>query len=149
MQVSQSGVLSDPVRLAINPFKPAVFTVDQSGSGEGAIINVDGTINGATNPAARGSYISIYGTGGGQTTPSSITGQIAGPNLSSLALPVTVVFGGNPGTVTFAGAAPLEVGGIFQVNVNIPADAPVGPAIPLRLSVGDWAAQINVTVAIQ
>jgi len=149
MQVSHSGTLSDSVRLAVSPFKPAVFTIDQSGRGSAAILNEDGSVNAAGNPGQRGAYVSIYWTGGGQTSPSSLTGQIMGEVLSALGEPVSVFFGGTPGIVTYAGAAPLEVGGLFQVNVSIPANAPTGPAVPLLLSVGSWIAQINATIAIQ
>ena len=149
VQVSRSGILSDPVRLAVSPFKPSVFTIDQSGSGSAAILNEDGSVNAPGNPAPPGSYVSIYGTGGGQTYPPSLTGQIMGEDLSALRVPVSVFFGGTPGIVTYAGAAPLEVGGLFQVNVNIPASAPTGPAVPLLLSIGAWTTQINATIAVQ
>jgi uncharacterized protein (TIGR03437 family) len=149
VQVSRSGKLSDPVRLAVSPFKPAVFTANQSGSGSAAILNEDGSVNAPGNPAPSGSYVSIYGTGGGQTSPPSLTGQIMGEDLSVLGEPVSVFFGGTPGIVTYAGAAPLEVGGLFQVNVSIPASAPTGPAVPLLLSIGAWTTQINTTIAVQ
>jgi hypothetical protein len=69
MQVSYGGTLSEAVRVAVNPFKPVAFTVDQSGSGSAAVLNTDGTVNAPNNPAQPGSYISIYGTGGGQKNP--------------------------------------------------------------------------------
>jgi uncharacterized protein (TIGR03437 family) len=116
VQVSQSGVLSDPIHLAVTSMKPAIFTVDQSGGGAGSIADANGTINGPNNPAARGSYISIYGTGKGQTTPSSMRGQIAPADLSSLALQVSVLFGGNPGVVTFAGGHRLRLWAISVVR---------------------------------
>jgi uncharacterized protein (TIGR03437 family) len=149
IQVSNGGMLSDPVRLAANPSKPGIFTLDQSGHGPAAVINVDGSVNAPANPAVRGSSISIYGTGGGQTNPQSFTGQITSTGLFYLVGPVTVMFGEILGTVTYDGAAPLEIGGLFQMNVTIPANAPIGPTVPLIVVVGGWTSQINGSVAIQ
>ena len=39
-----------------------IFTMDQSGTGQGAILNQDGTVNGPGNPAAKGSVVSIFAT---------------------------------------------------------------------------------------
>ena len=47
---------------------PAVFTVDATGTGQGSIVNQDGTVNSGANPAARGSIVSIYATGEGLDT---------------------------------------------------------------------------------
>lgn len=149
VQVSHAGTLSDPVRLAVSWFKPGVFTIDQTGSGTAAIINGNGSVNSPGNPAPRGSLVSIYGTGGGQTNPPGVTGQTTPAVLSSLGEPVSVQFGGVAGTVTYAGGAPLEIGGLFQINVAVPEDAPTGSAVPLLVEVGEWKAQINATIAIQ
>ena len=46
----------------------------------GAIVNQDGTINSAGHPAPKGSYVVMYGTGLGQTTPASVDGTITGAN---------------------------------------------------------------------
>jgi uncharacterized protein (TIGR03437 family) len=149
IRVSNSGTLSDPVRLAVTPFKPAMFTIDESGRGPAAIVNGDSSLNAFNNPASRGSDVSIYGTGGGQTSPPSFTGKFTSAGLSSLGGPVTVTFGGISGAVTYAGAAPLEIGGLFQINVIVPANAPTGPAVSLLVVIGGWTSQINATVAIQ
>jgi uncharacterized protein (TIGR03437 family) len=149
VQVSNIGMLSDPVRLSVSPFKPALFTLTQSGGGAAAVLNADGSVNSPSNPASRGSYIAIFGTGGGQTNPPSFTGQISGEGTSSLGAPVTVMFGRVPGAVTYAGTAPLEIGGLFQINVSVPPDAPTGTAISLLVVIGGWTSQINATIAIQ
>jgi len=42
-----------------------------------SILNQDGTINTAANPAPRGSIVSFYGTGLGQMTPQLNDGNLA------------------------------------------------------------------------
>jgi len=49
-----------------------------------------------------------------------------------------------PATVLFAGAAPLEVVGVDQVNVLIPQAAVTGGAVTLTLNVGNGAVSANV-----
>jgi uncharacterized protein (TIGR03437 family) len=60
---------------------------------------------------------------------------------------VTVTIGGVPATPSFAGLAPGWVG-LYQVNVQVPANAPVGDAVPVALSVGG-AVSNQVTIAVQ
>ncbi len=54
---------------------PGIFTVDGTGTGQGAIVNQDGTVNSAANPAARGSVVSIYMTGQGGASPALRSGD--------------------------------------------------------------------------
>ena len=63
-----------------------VFSSNLSGSGQGAILNQDLTVNSSTSPAAQGSVVVIYTTGEGQTMPSGIDGKLAtGPVYSRAA----------------------------------------------------------------
>jgi uncharacterized protein (TIGR03437 family) len=39
--------------------------------------------------------------------------------------------------------------GLQQINVLIPSDAPIGPSVPIQLTVDGVSSQPNVTVAIQ
>jgi uncharacterized protein (TIGR03437 family) len=58
-----------------------------------------------------------------------------------------VTIGGVPATPSFAGLAPGWVG-LYQVNVQVPANAPTGDAVPVTLSVGG-AVSNQVTIAVQ
>ena len=128
---------------------PAVFTVDQSGVGQGAILNQDLTLNSPSNPAARGSVIAIYGTGGGETSPEFGDGQIV-PGASPLAFGNPwVVIDGVTATVLYAGTAPGLINGGMQVNVSIPTTVNPGPSVPLYLWGGGYHSQSGVTVAIK
>ncbi len=55
---------------------PGAFTLDEIGSGPVAAANQDGTINGPSHPAAKGSYVTVYWTGGGQTNPPGVNGSV-------------------------------------------------------------------------
>jgi uncharacterized protein (TIGR03437 family) len=119
---------------------PAIFTVGQNGTGQAAIVNPDGSTATAATP---GSTIQIYGTGFG------MLGPVGSDGLRHLLLPVTATIGDRPATVLFAGEAPGTTTGLQQINVEIPANAPAGPAIPLQLTVGGVNTAAGVTLAIQ
>src|ERR1035441_10166987 len=69
VQVRNGSLTSDPVALPVWPVAPSIFSVNLSGAGPAAVLNQDGqTVNSSQSPAAKGSYISIYATGEGQTS---------------------------------------------------------------------------------
>jgi uncharacterized protein (TIGR03437 family) len=135
--------------LSVVTTTPAIFTLDSSGVGPGAILNQDSSVNSPSNPANKGSVLSVFATGAGQTNPSSIDGQVAGAFLPSPLLPVSVQIGGLGAQVLYAGAAPGLIAGVLQVNCLIPADAPSGPAVSIMLNVGPASSQTGVAVAIK
>jgi len=69
--------------------------------------------------------IQLYGTGFGLYAPVSADG------LTRMALTVTATVGGVPAQVLFAGQAPGYTPGWQQIDILIPANAPVGPGIPV------------------
>ncbi len=153
MTVIYNGVQSAAAILTITPAQPGIFTANEKGTGQGAILNQDGTINSSTLPAAAGSVIQIFGTGGGLTNPASIDGTlnpIPGPTVplgALVATPVTATVNGATATVDYSGPAPGLLAGIIQINVTIPSGTPSGN-IPLTVTVGDNVSQ-TVTVAVQ
>jgi uncharacterized protein (TIGR03437 family) len=159
VQVIYKGVASDPFTINVTAVTPGVFTQNQTATGPGLIFNSDGhTVNTPNTPAARGSVIAVYMTGGGLTSPPSVDGFITpttpGSVLPKPLLAVTARVGALPATVTYAGAAPGFVAGFMQVNVMIPPNGPSG-IIPLVISLGATAisdgtpSQSGVTVAVQ
>ena len=137
VQVRNGSLTSDAVAMPVSPVAPSIFSVDLSGTGQAAVLNQDGlTVNSAKNPAAKGSYISIYATGEGQTDPGGIDGRIAsGGSLPKPVRQVQAWVDGKPAEVQYAGAAPGAVAGLFQVNVRIPLDAASGD-VPIEIHVG-------------
>jgi len=135
--------------LPVAPSAPAIFTLDATGTGQGAVLNQDGGVNGAANAAARGSVISVFATGEGQTTPAGVTGSVSPASGSKPVLPVAVKIGGLDATVQHAGSAPGLVAGLLQVNAVVPASIAPGPAVPLMVSVGGVPSQRDVTIAVR
>jgi len=150
MVVTCQGQASSPVTLQVAPSAPGLFSANGSGTGNGAIVNQDGTINSPSNPAPRGSVILLYGTGEGQTTPAGVDGRIALSVYPKPALPVKVSLGGTDVTsnILYVGAAPTLVAGVFQMNLTIPANAPTG-AVPVVVTVGTASSQSGLTVAVK
>jgi uncharacterized protein (TIGR03437 family) len=136
-------VVSNSVTVPVTAAVPAIFALDASGSGPGAILNADYSVNSASNPVAAGGAIQIFGTGGGATD-----GALA-PGIGGLATqPVTATIGGMTANVLYAGPAPGQVNGVIQVNLQIPAGLPPGPQ-PVVITVGTAASQKGITVAVQ
>jgi len=149
--VEAGGVRAEPVTLSVVAAVPAVFTANQSGTGQGAILNQDGSVNSATNPAAPASIVVLFATGEGQTTPGGVDGLLAtgSPLPRPIAQPTRVTVGGQEAEVVYSGAAPGLVAGLWQINARIPATVPTGAAVPIVLRVGEATSIAGVTVAIR
>jgi uncharacterized protein (TIGR03437 family) len=150
VQVQNNGVLSNAIVLRVDNAGPAIFALDATGKGPGAILNQDNSVNRPTNPITKGQVIVLYATGEGQTNPVGIDGKIIGSDLRKPILPVSVRIGGIDAPVQYAGSAPTLVSGALQVNVLVPATAPSGSAVPVDLQVGTFVSPAGaITVAIR
>jgi len=147
--VSYGGMRSLPVSLRILPTVPGVFTANSSGTGPVAAVNQDGSFNSAANPAPRGSIVTFYATGEGNTDPAGINGKLAAPPLPAPILKVGVNIETLDSDVTYAGAAPGLVSGLVQINARVPAGVRPGSEVPLMIRVGDSYCQRGVTLAIR
>ena len=106
-------------------------------------------MNSESNPAAAGSVVVLYGTGGGVLEKSFADGQVIPAELVRPRAPVYVRFDKLAGDVQFAGAAPFLVNGALQVNVVIPRDVVGGGAVPVRLVVGNNSSPPGSTIWIR
>ena len=149
VQVEYKGVLSNALELRVADSFPGIFTANSQGSGQGAILNQNGSFNSSFNPADRGSVVVIYATGEGQTSPAGADGTVAGATLKRPLLPVRARIGGQDAVVEYAGSAPGLISGAFQVNLRIADTVIPGPAIPIEITVGASTSQVNVTVAVR
>lgn len=147
MEVEYRGVRSAPVEIPVAPSAPGLFTI--GGGPQGAILNQDGTVNGAQNGAQPGTIVSLFATGEGLTIPPSIAGTVVPPTaLARPVLPVTVTIGGREAEVLYAGSAPGQPAGLVQVNARIPLATPVGSPVPVVVTVGSESSQPGVTVFV-
>jgi uncharacterized protein (TIGR03437 family) len=122
---------------------PGLFAVNPWPTGYGAIpmaaaVNQDGTINSPGNPAHVGSALSLFLAGLGPLAQSPADGSLVPFPLPSLVYNVQIsvcceaVPPNGPGTaapaqILYAGPAPLEIAGLFQINITVPSFA-TGPA---------------------
>lgn len=145
------GARSTAVNVRVLPSAPALYSLNSSGSGPGAIFNQDGSVNSSATPAQPGQVVILFGTGEGLTTPLPADGQLtpAAEPLPRPRLRVTVFIGGVECSVLYAGAPPGLVAGAMQVNVQLPANVPLGDAVPIVLAVGESLSPDTVTLAIR
>jgi uncharacterized protein (TIGR03437 family) len=147
LTVEFQGRTSTAVTLPVAANAPALFTTNASGTGPAAALNQDGTFNGPDHPADRGSVVVLFGTGEGQTTPDGQDGALATQTLPQPNLPVSVKVGGKTARVIYAGAAPMLVAGVIQINVEVPSDINPGSSTPVEVTVGAQTSKSGVTVA--
>jgi uncharacterized protein (TIGR03437 family) len=156
--VTHDSQASPVFSLPITDTSPAMFTVTQTGKGQGAILNAGpgalspGTPNGPENPVPQGSAISIFATGGGVFSQSFTPNQDGLISLGASgppAAPVSLTIGGQPAKVIYAGAAPYAVPGMIQVNAVVPQGIVSGPQ-PVVLTIGNNNnASQQVTAAVK
>ena len=148
LQIEVNGDLGNTVVFPIAESNPGIFSLDFSGTGQGAILNPDFSVNGPGNPSD--SFIIVFGTGGGRTDPICPNGELA-PSvepLPRLKLTSTAFVDGVAAEVLYAGSAPRLICGVNQWTV-MPTNSPSGPAVPVTVCVGDQCSQGGITVAFE
>lgn len=149
LQVERSGFRSAPITLRVEQSSPALFALNGSGRGQGAILNQDFAVNGPGNPAKRGEIVILYGTGEGLTEPSGVDGALAAAPLPRPVAEVKVSIDGLNAEVLYAGGAPGLVAGVIQINVRIPATARSGAETPVSFTAAGRRSQTGLTLAIE
>lgn len=149
MYLIYKGSVSAPFLVAVKKTSPALFTMDASGNGQGAILNQNMSVNSFLNPAMRGSIVSLYATGLGELTGDAETGALVGNELPRVSQPIKVYVGGVIAELLYAGGSPGLVNSVIQLNVRIPPNARSGTAVPVSVAAGDELSNGLVTLAIQ
>ncbi len=150
--VRRGNRISVPEPVAVQSAQPAVFTVDQSGRGQGHIYFIPGpgeqVLADTSRPAKEGDFVVIYCTGLGPVDP-PVTAGTATPSdtLRRVAGLVTVTIGGVAAPVDFAGLTPGFTG-LYQINTRVPAGVSPAAGVPVVISVGGNPGPV-VTMAIQ
>ena len=148
VQVEYQGVRSDPFAVTVSATAPGLFTANASGSGQGAILNQDQTVNSPANPAARGSLVILWATGEGVTDPPGVDGRPAVDVQPKPLAPVSVNIGGYPATVVYAGAAPGYMPGVLQINAQMSPNVAAGNNVAVHVTIGGATSQDGVTLAV-
>src|SRR5262249_32138691 len=143
--VNNAGSASQAAALGPNDFRtdsaPGIFAL--SADGQGAIL-IAGTgliaragTDASSRPARRGEAVEIYCTGLGPVINPPPPGQPASAtNLSQTIGTTIVTIGSSRVEVLFSGLAPGLVG-VYQVNVRVPSNAPLGAQIPVTINVNE------------
>lgn len=151
LEIRRGSAIVTPQPVVIAQARPGVFTVDQSGQGQGHIYRAlaDGSqrLADAAGPATAGDVLVIYCNGLGLTNPPVTAGAAAPVSpLAVTANPVTVTIGDRSATILFAGLAPGFTG-LYQVNVQVPTGIAVGGAVPVILTVaGQSSIPVNMGI---
>jgi uncharacterized protein (TIGR03437 family) len=138
--VAAAGMTSNAVTLPVMSFDPGLFTFSGvPGETVAALHSSDYSAVNTNSPAVRGSVILLFGTGFGPVTPSVSSGQPggSGPTNQTTGGPTgtIVLIGGRQGQVLYSGLAAGLVG-VYQVNVQVPVDAPPGDSVPIIVGIG-------------
>jgi uncharacterized protein (TIGR03437 family) len=128
----------------------AIFSRTQTGDWQNDIQNCDAngcSPNSAENPAPPGSIIVFFATGVAPWAGPGVDGSVA--IVPRLYLGAGLTIGGQPAQILYAGVAPYQVWGVFQVNARVPEGIGSGPQ-RVVLTVGQAGnASQQVTVAVQ
>jgi uncharacterized protein (TIGR03437 family) len=153
--VVNQGQFNATITVVLTPFAPALFTTNSQGTGQAAalinntaiLVAPAGAFPGS-RPASKGEFIQLYCTGLGDVMNRPSTGSVAPANpLASTITTPTVTIGAVTVTPAFSGLSPGFVG-LYQVNVQVPQNAPSGPAVPVLLTIGGITSN-TATIAIQ
>jgi uncharacterized protein (TIGR03437 family) len=135
VDILNAAAAVEPSSVLVTPAVPAVYT-SGTASLQALMINQDGTLNSAQDPAPQGSIVTVYATGLNNTQPALETGEIV-KTAAPLALAGQIDLSSDLSAVniTYAGAAPGMVAGLAQINFQVPVSTTHGfTALELALS---------------
>ena len=130
VQINSSAGVSNIVTLPVADAAPGLFSADSSGVGQGVILNQDGSLNSAANPASAGTVVTLFGTGGGQLLNTQVT------------------IGGFAAEVVEVVAASGQTQGAFQIQARIPTQSPTGDITVVVIAQGS-PSQPGITIRVQ
>jgi uncharacterized protein (TIGR03437 family) len=124
VQVAGNGFASTPFTVTAQPEDPAFFlwgTYAVATHADGSLLGPASLYPGRTTPARPGETITLWANGFG---PTSVPVIPAAPTQSGTLAQLPVVrIGGQQAVVTYAG---LVSGGLYQINVTVPAGTAAG-----------------------
>jgi len=131
VQLQNRGIYGPPIQITLSATAPALFQLDATNviatHGNGPLVTPQ-------SPAMPGEILVLYATGLGVTSPETICGT-----LPEAAWPVAdlsdfqVQLNGvplNPELIQYVGDTP-GFAGLFQINLQLPADCPPNPQIQI------------------
>jgi uncharacterized protein (TIGR03437 family) len=149
-----NAITSDPMNTTLRSTAPAFFTfngltVAARLAGSAQIIADPAVVPGARR-ARPGEIIELYGTGLGPTQTVVAPGVIAPNQAISTTQKVAVTIGNTVLTdadILYAGLAPGNISGLYQVNVRIPSSASTGD-LAIAMGVGGNQSVAGTTIPV-
>ena len=146
--VTTAAGSSTPVTFGLGSL-PGLFTADRSGCGQAAALNIrsDGSVsvNTASNSAAPGDYVALYGTGFGFSATQPPDGAAAAGAATLQTMPGLTVDENLTASIAYAGLAPT-LAGVDQINFQVPAVTRNGCAVPVLASAGLGGPAVTIAV---
>jgi uncharacterized protein (TIGR03437 family) len=138
-----NGAPSNVQSAGVLTYSPDVFMVSAA---QAAITHADGSLVSNASPAAVNETVVVYATGLGPVSGPMVTGNPASSTSLQTTPPnqATATLGGVPATVSFSGLAPGFIG-LYQVNVQVPANAPPGSSLTIAIG-GERAPAVPLPV---
>jgi uncharacterized protein (TIGR03437 family) len=144
--VNVAGGGNASIDIPVQTVSPGIFqTVMSDGIARAVVVRSDGSfvdVGGAVNnPARLSENIRIYVTGVGPTVPFVDTNSIQDPNADLVGADATVAGQVQVGVVGFAGLQVIsarlapDLIGIYEIQVAIPGNAPVGNSVQIAIAV--------------
>ncbi len=129
IQVSQNGQMFQTIPFLVGVSVLNMFDTGDRGNSLNlpalAALNQDGTVNSAANPAAPGSFVSVFGSGAGTLSPPLVTGGVS-PIPPAGLLSTSGLYSGCAGCagIEYLGSAPELSTSLVQINVQLPGTIP-------------------------
>jgi uncharacterized protein (TIGR03437 family) len=145
--VNSAGTPAPAMQVDIVAAAPGTF---QTADGRALALNEDGSVNSPSRPDRSGSILVLFATGAGAFNSSLTTGGTSpsGTLIQIAPLPA-VTIGGKAAEILYAGAAPGQASGLFQINVRIPTLSPSGDYPVVVVINGQTSQPVVVSIAAQ
>ena len=156
--VTGAGGPSTARTIEINQVTPSIFTLNQQGTGQGAVFFANSLILAAragasppleSRPARAGDILTIYSNGLGPVTPSVADGRNTVDALRNTTIRPTVLVGSTvvlDADILFSGLAPQFVA-LYQINFRMPTGVAAGDAVPIQIRMSGIDSSAQVTFA--
>jgi len=147
--VETNGVRTAAATVSVDITAPAVFTINESGTGPAVVLNMDNSVNSIQNPSTKGSTIRLFVTGAGQSNPALADGQVGTTGTDfQTAAGIYILIGGRRAEITRA-TTPAAYPGVLQVEARIPLNVPSASDVPIVFAAGIRLSKPVTTIAIQ
>jgi uncharacterized protein (TIGR03437 family) len=147
ISVTSNNVVSNAVTVNVATTSPGVFSIDGSGTGDGAITHADNSLVNAASPAVKGETVVMYVSGlGALTTP--VKDGYGATALDNAATQLAIYISGVPvpaSGVVYQGLT--ADAGLYQINFTIPTNLTVSGELPLAILTPDgFTDEANIAI---